>query len=107
MDNEILGTEENPIHNNQELSKAIIGKNNCCLYTVGTFKVNEENLYQLEKRKIKLIGLMVAMALGRKNGKNFNVNQIKQEIDKFISIGIDVNLTQKSKQINKYISGMK
>ena len=43
-----LGGKLKPIHNNIELTKAMKSRRNCCLYTVGTFPINEENLYTLK-----------------------------------------------------------
>lgn len=35
-----LGGQLNPIHDNYELSNAVIGRKNCYLYTVGTLWLN-------------------------------------------------------------------
>ncbi len=55
-----LGGQLKPIHNNIELTKAMKGRRNCYLYTVGTFQVNKENLDTLKINNIKLVGLAFA-----------------------------------------------
>lgn len=101
-----LGGQLKPIHSNYELSKAVLGRKNCYLYTVGTFKVNEQNLYELKTRNIKLIGLAFAQLKykPKKKPKKANINIIIDELHEMplnISVGIDINLEQK----DKYISG--
>lgn len=44
-----LGGELNPVSNNDELKIAVLGRKNCYIYTKNTFKVTEENLYELKK----------------------------------------------------------
>lgn len=103
-----LGGELKPIHNNYELSKAIIGRKNCHLYTVGTFTISEKNLYELKIRNIKLVGLLFAQlkykSKKKKQEQKSNINIIFDEIHEMplnVSLGIDMNLEQK----DKYISG--
>lgn len=55
-----LGGQLNPISNNDQLRKAILGRRNCKLYTKGTFKLTEDIVNDLRIRNIKLIGLAFA-----------------------------------------------
>ena len=43
IDDDVLGGQSRPIHNNFELTNAMQGRKNCFLYTVGTFQVNNQN----------------------------------------------------------------
>lgn len=106
VDDNSLGGQLKPIHNNCELSKAVLGRKNCYLYTVGTFKVNEQNLYDLKIRNIKLVGLAFAQLKykPKKKQKKSNINIIIDELHEIpinISVGIDMSLEQK----DKYLSG--
>ncbi len=100
-----LGGKLKPIHNNIELTKAMKSRRNCCLYTVGTFPINEENLYTLKISNIKLIGLAFAR-LKFKPKKNNQDGLITTNIvfDEMISLNINVN-TNISEEKNKYLSG--
>lgn len=42
IDDDVLGGQSRPIHNNFELTNAMQGRKNCFLYTVGTFQVNNQ-----------------------------------------------------------------
>lgn len=104
-----LGGELNPIHNNIELTKAMIGRRNCYLYTVGTFEVNKENLHTLSISNIKLIGMAFAQAQykprRKKKQKTKPLNFIFDELHNLplnISIGVDISL-EEDKHVN-YIS---
>lgn len=103
-----LGSQLKPIHNNLELTKAMKGRRNCCLYTVGTFQVNEENLYTLKISNIKLVGLafVPVQFKPRKKKKQITkpINIVLDELHELpvnVSIGIDINSEQK----DRYISG--
>lgn len=61
-----LGGQLNPVSNNQELLKAILGRKNCYIYTKGTFQLTEQNLYELKVRNIKLVGISFAYFLKEK-----------------------------------------
>lgn len=102
-----LGGQLKPVHNNIELTKAMKGRRNCYLYTVGTFPINEENLYTLKISNIKLVGLAFAQAQfkPRKEKKQITkpLNIVLDEIHELplnVAIGIDI-----SEQKNRYISG--
>lgn len=60
IEDRCLGGELNPVSNNRELRQAVLGRENCYVYTKGTFYVSEENLFELETRNIKLIGIEFA-----------------------------------------------
>ena len=106
-DNE-LGSQLRPVHNNSELTNAIQGKRNCYLYTVDTFQVNEQNYYELKLRNIKLVGLAFAQlkykpSKEKQQGRK-PVNIIIDELSK-IPLNINVNTNIKLEQKNKYING--
>ena len=104
-DNE-LGGQLRPVHNNIELKTAIIGRRNCCIYTVGTFQINEQNYYELKSRNIKLVGLAFAQLkykpLTEKQQERTPLSIIIDELSK-LSLNISTNV--KSEQKNKYING--
>lgn len=102
-----LGGQLKPIHNNIELTKAMKGRRNCYLYTVGTFPINEENLYTLKTSNIKLVGLAFAQAQfePRKEKKQITkpLNIVLDEIHELplnVAIGIDI-----SEHKDRYING--
>lgn len=107
VDDNSLGGQLNPVHNNFELKKAMFNRKNCVIYTVGTFKIEEQNLYELEIRNIKLVGLAFAQIKYKsknKEQKKSSINIIFDELHEIplnISVGIDMNLEQE----DKYISG--
>ena len=99
-----LGSELNPIKNNFELKQAIIGRENCTIYTVNTFKVDEENIAELKLRNITLIGIAFATVKNipktMPNIKNQNLkNTIVDEINK-ITFDIKMENNQKLKYFN-------
>lgn len=101
-----LGSQLNPIHNNIELTKAMKGRRNCYLYTIGTFQVNEDNLNTLKIRNIKLVGLAFAKLKYKSNKEKLlgktPINIVFDELESLnIKIGNDINLEHK----NRYISG--
>jgi len=103
-----LGGQLRPVHNNSELASAIQGRRNCCLYTVGTFQVNEQNYYELKSRNIKLVGLAFAQlkykpSKEKQQGRN-PVNIIIDELSK-IPLNVKVNTNIKIEQKTKYING--
>lgn len=103
--NSYLGSQLNPVHDNFELRKAMLGRRNCVIYTVGTFEIAEENLYTLKISNIKLIGLAFAKMKfkPRKKERQKPLNIVIDEIHELplnITIGIDV-----SEQKDRYISG--
>lgn len=107
VDDNSLGGQLNPVHNNFELKKAMFSRKNCVIYTVETFKIEEQNLYELEIRNIKLVGLAFAQMKYKpkeKEQKKSSINIIFDELHEMplnISVGIDMNLEQE----DKYISG--
>ena len=50
IDDDVLGGQSRPIHNNFELTNAMQGRKNCFLYTVGTFQVNNQNYLKINKK---------------------------------------------------------
>lgn len=50
IDDDVLGGQSRPIHNNFELTNAMHGRKNCFLYTVGTFRVNNQ-IYKMKNCK--------------------------------------------------------
>ncbi len=93
-----LGGELNPVSNNRELRQAITGRKNCNIYTKGTFPVTKENLYELEIRNIKLVGLSFA---------RFSKEQEKVDLkvdDNIISKGFVPEVNQFE---TRYINGSK
>lgn len=103
-----LGSQLKPVRNNRELEKAIFGRKNCVIYTVGTFEIEKSNLMALEFKNIKLIGLAFAQAQFKPRKKKKQVtkplNIVLDEVHELslnIAIGIDINLEQK----DRYISG--
>jgi hypothetical protein len=93
-----LGGQLNPVSNNKELLKAILGRKNCYIYTKGTFQVTEQNLYELKVRNIKLVGLSFAY--------------LSKEIEKVVLSGTsDISLkglmSELSKSETRYINGNK
>lgn len=108
IDDNNLGGQLRPIHNNIELASAIQGRRNCCLYTVGTFQVNRQNYYELKSRNIKLVGLAFAQLkykpLKEKQQGRKPVNIIIDELSNMtLNINIDTNI--KLEQKDKYLNG--
>ena len=107
VDDNSLGGQLKPVHNNFELRNAMLGRKNCVIYTVVTFKIEEQNLYELKIRNIKLVGLAFAQIKykpQKKEQKKSDVNIIFDELHEMslnISVGIDIKLEQK----DRYISG--
>lgn len=105
VDNDVLGSQFRPIHNNIELTTAMQNRKNCHLYTVGTFQVNNQNYIELKERNIKLIGLAFAQlnpSANKQQGKK-TVNIIISELSKItLNINVDTNI---KKQKGNYISG--
>lgn len=108
IDDNSLGGQLKPVHDNHELHKAMLGRKDCVIYTVGTFKVNEENLFELKSKNIKLIGLAFAQIQFKPKKKQqqrkSNINIVVDELHEMplnVSIGIDINKEQKK----NYISG--
>lgn len=105
---DVLGSQLKPIHDNIELKQAMQGRKNCCLYTVGTFKINEQNYYELKLRNIKLVGLAFAQLkykpLKEKQQGRKKVNIIIDELSK-IALNINVDTDIKLEHKNKYING--
>ncbi len=108
IDDDVLGGQSRPIHNNFELTNAMQGRNNCFLYTVGTFQVNNQNYIELKERNIKLVGLAFAQLkykpLKEKQQDRKSVNIIIDELNK-ITLNINIDTNVKLEQKNKYISG--
>lgn len=52
-----LGSLNNPVSNNHQLRKAIIGRQNCIIYTKGTFKIDDDILEDLTIKNIRLLGV--------------------------------------------------
>lgn len=108
IDDDVLGGQSRPIHNNFELTNAMQGRKNCFLYTVGTFQVNNQNYIELKERNIKLVGLAFAQLkykpLKEKQQDRKSVNIIIDELSK-ITLNINIDTNVKLKQKNKYISG--
>lgn len=93
-----LGGKLNLVSNNRELRQAVIGRRNCNIYTKGTFQISKENLFELEIRNIKLVGLSFA---------RFSKEQEKVDLkvdDNIISKGFVSELNQFEK---RYINGSK
>lgn len=103
-----LGSQLRPVHNNSELTNAIQGRKNCYLYTVGTFQVNEQNYCELKLRNIKLIGLAFAQLKYKPSKQNQQgrkaVNIIIDELSK-ISLNINIDTNIKLEQKDKYLNG--
>lgn len=103
-----LGGQLRPIHNNSELTSAMQGRKNCCLYTIGTFQVNNKNYIELKARNIKLIGLAFAQLkykpLKEKYQGRKKVNIIIDELSK-ITLNINVDTNIKLEQKDKYLNG--
>lgn len=103
-----LGSQLRPVHNNSELTNAIQGRRNCYLYTVGTFQVNEQNYYDLKLRNIKLVGLAFAQlkykpSKEKQQGRK-PVNIIIDELSNMtLNINVDANI--KLEQKDKYLNG--
>lgn len=108
VDDNVLGGQLRPIHNNIELSMAMQRRKNCHLYTVGTFQVNNQNYIELKERNIKLVGLAFAQLkykpLKEKQQDRKSVNIIIDELSK-ITLNINIDTNVKLEQKNKYISG--
>lgn len=109
IDDNKIGGQLHPIKNNKELSCAIVGRRNCILYTVNTFRISDRNLIGLKEKNIKLVGLAFAIMKhkDKKEKKQEKMNIIFDELSNIdISIGIDLsnNLDQQS-NYNKYING--
>jgi hypothetical protein len=51
---EYLGSPNNPVSSNNELKKVIKGRQNCVIYTRGTFKIDDDILEELTIRNIQL-----------------------------------------------------
>lgn len=103
----ILGGQLKPVHNNIELTKAMKGRRNCYLYTVGTFQVNEQNYYDLKLRNIKLVGLAFAQlkykpSKEKQQGRK-PVNIIIDLCNMTLNINVDTNI--KLEQKDKYLNG--
>lgn len=103
-----LGSQLKPVRNNLELEKVMVGKNNCIIYTVGTFKVEELNLLVLKEKNIKLVGLAFAQ-LKYKPRKRKEQGKIPTNIvvDEFSTISLDIKVDTniKLEQKDRYISG--
>lgn len=108
IDDDVLGGQSRPIHNNFELTNVMQGRKNCFLYTVGTFQVNNQNYIELKERNIKLVGLAFAQLkykpLKEKQQDRKSVNIIIDELSK-ITLNINIDTNVKLEQKNKYISG--
>ena len=107
IDNNNLGSQLKPVRNNRELEKAIFGRKNCVIYTIGTFEIEKSNLMVLESKNIKLIGLAFAQAQFKPRKKKKKITKpLNIVLDEFhelplnVSIGIDMNLEQKDRHIS-------
>lgn len=103
IDDNILGGKLRPVRNNHELTKAMYGRKNCIIYTVGTFKIREENILLLELKNITLVALAFAQLKHKKKKKKqeqkFNI--IVDEIHELpLSIKLDIDVEQKNRYIN-------
>ncbi len=52
-----LGSQQNPARNNDEIRKALIGKRYGVIYTLGTFKIDQDVLLELEFHSVKLLAI--------------------------------------------------
>lgn len=108
IDDDVLGGQLRPIHNNFELTNAMQGRKNYFLYTVGTFQINNQNYIELKERNIKLVGLAFAQLkykpLKEKQQDRKSVNIIIDELSK-ITLNINIDTNVKLEQKDKYISG--
>lgn len=101
-----LGGQLKPVHNNIELTKAMKGRRNCCLYTVGTFQVNDENLHILKISNIKLVGLAFAkLKYKPKKEKLLGKTTTNIVVDELISLDIKVNNDINVEQTKRYLDG--
>ena len=108
MESNDLGSALHPVKNNIELSRAIIGKEKCTIYTVNTFKISNENLDLLELKKIILVGLAFSQAkyvpnknkIKRKPLNNFTFDEINK-----LSFDFKIDINLENNQKGKYLSG--
>lgn len=101
-----LGGQLKPIHNNTELTKAMKGRRNCYLYTVGTFQVNKENLYTLKISNIKLVGLAFAkLKYKSKKEKLSGKTTTNIVVDELVSIDIKVSNDINVERTKRYLGG--
>lgn len=108
VDDNVLGGQLRPIHNNIELTMAMQRRKNCHLYTVGTFQVNNQNYIELKERNIKLVGLTFAQlkykpSTEKQQGKK-TVNIIIDELNNLL-LNVNVETNIKLVQKDRYISG--
>lgn len=96
-----LGSELNPVHSNYELRKAMIGRKNCIIYTVGTFKLDDDNLYMIKVKNIKLVGMLFnRLEYKPSTKKKHSKQKINIVVDEIHSLDFDIKLEQRSRYIN-------